>query len=312
MKTIDGIEAVACREECALDAVRGILVEGRAAGGPCHYVHMGDLNWWLFYLDRSWQQEDRLFVWVRAADRQVVGWSLLSPQAQAFDLFVHPTEVSEPLRARLCTWTEEQAGRRVRAQGGDRLRTMWVADGDRSLIVHLEGRGFGRSEESMLYLERPLTGTLPAPRLPDGFCVRSVSGEQEAVQRAAASHAAFESSRPLHRYVENYRQFMRSPVYEADRDLMIEAPDGSIAAFALFWLDRANRVGYFEPVGVHPVYRGRGLGKALLAEGLRRLAAQGMTCAGVCAESDNPAAQALYRATGFAPVRSICTYARAL
>jgi ribosomal protein S18 acetylase RimI-like enzyme len=69
-------------------------------------------------------------------------------------------------------------------------------------------------------------------------------------------------------------------------------------------------MGYFEPVGVHPDFHRRGLGKSLLFEGLRRLKSEGMTEASVCADSDNPAAIRLYESVGFQKVKRLLTYIR--
>ncbi len=44
------------------------------------------------------------------------------------------------------------------------------------------------------------------------------------LRRAAASHAAFESSRPIEAYIESYRNFTKSPVYAPERDVVIVAP----------------------------------------------------------------------------------------
>ena len=61
------------------------------------------------------------------------------------------------------------------------------------------------------------------------------------------------------------------------------APDGSVAAFALGWLDPVNLALELEPVGVHPAYHRRGLGRAvcLAAIGAARAlgAVEGMICA---------------------------------
>jgi ribosomal protein S18 acetylase RimI-like enzyme len=87
--------------------------------------------------------------------------------------------------------------------------------------------------------------------------------------------------------------------YVPEHDVFIVAPDGRVAAFCCIWTDDLNKMGYFEPVGVHPDFHRRGLGKSLLFEGLRRLKSEGMTEASVCAENDNPAAIRLYESVGF-------------
>ena len=58
-------------------------------------------------------------------------------------------------------------------------------------------------------------------------------------------------------------------------DLVAVASDGSIASFCSIWFDDVTRTAYFEPVATVPVHRRRGLGKALMFEGLHRLKRMG-------------------------------------
>ena len=67
-----------------------------------------------------------------------------------------------------------------------------------------------------------------------------------------------------------------------------------------------NGVGLFEPVATHPDFHGKGLGKAVMAEGLRRMKAAGMRRAVVGFDPDNAAALALYTSLGF---RASCYFA---
>ena len=60
---------------------------------------------------------------------------------------------------------------------------------------------------------------------------------------------------------------MRSPVYCHNLDIVAIAPDGQIGAFCIVWMDPVNKVGLFEPVGTHPDYQRKGLGKAVMVEG---------------------------------------------
>ena len=58
-------------------------------------------------------------------------------------------------------------------------------------------------------------------------------------------------------------------------------------------------MGLFEPVATHPDFQGKGLGKAVMAEGLRRMKAAGMQQAILGFDPTNVAARALYTAMGF-------------
>ena len=66
------------------------------------------------------------------------------------------------------------------------------------------------------------------------------------------------------------------PVYDGECHLFVRSPEGKGAAVCSIWYDEANGVGLFEPVATHPDFQRRGLGKAVMAEGLRRLKAGGM------------------------------------
>jgi ribosomal protein S18 acetylase RimI-like enzyme len=144
--------------------------------------------------------------------------------------------------------------------------------------------------------------------LEEGFHARASRGPADASARAIASHGAFGSSMPIDEYTARTLRFMQSPVYVNEHELFITAPDGEVAAFCYVWTDELNKMGYFEPVGVHPNYQRRGLGKSLLLEGLNRLKVEGMTEASVCAESDSPAAIGLYESVGFQKVKRLLTF----
>jgi mycothiol synthase len=126
--------------------------------------------------------------------------------------------------------------------------------------------------------------------------VRAVAGEHEAANRALAQRQAF----PMLRVTdEGYAQLMRTLEYERELDIVAVASDGTIAAYAMVWLDRDNRIGDFGPVGARPAFRRRGLTRAVLLEGLRRMKARGADTAIVSTVESNVAAIPLYESIGF-------------
>ena len=80
-------------------------------------------------------------------------------------------------------------------------------------------------------------------------------------------------------------------------DCVVEAPDGSFAAYCLVWPDDENRVGELEPVGVREAFRRRGLGAAVCTFALQRLYEEGGREAIVYCDTE-PACE-LYRSLGF-------------
>ena len=61
-----------------------------------------------------------------------------------------------------------------------------------------------------------------------------------------------------------------------DASYNIRSPDGRGASACTIWFDPVNAVGLFEPVATHPDFQGKGLGKAVMAEGLRCMKVAGM------------------------------------
>jgi ribosomal protein S18 acetylase RimI-like enzyme len=285
-----------------------LLVEGRQANNGTYYIHTGDLLWWLFYPPRPFDFSQHIFLWEEAG--RLLGWCLLTPEEGYMDVFICPRERGSARVESLYAWAEARLTDRVKAQGGSSIRQMLVREDDTWLSDLKRRSGFTVGDKCMVLNHRELAGPLPDPALPEGYRVQTVGGIEAGQKRAAASHAAFGSRLPFDQYWPRYRRFMESPAYAPERDLIAVAPDGRAASFCVFWLDPVNRAGYFEPVGTHPDFQRRGLGRAVLCEGLRRMKDQGMLTATVCAYDDNRAAIGLYESVGFRIVNKLLTYTK--
>jgi GNAT superfamily N-acetyltransferase len=146
--------------------------------------------------------------------------------------------------------------------------------------------------------ERNLTG-LERPVLPDGFRFRSAdeAGPEAAVQAHVDAWA------PSTYTAEGYAGVRQMTAYRGDLHVLVEAPDGTMAASTIMWLDKANKTAEFEPVGTHPDYRRQGLGTAMLLHGMhlaRDAGAAQMTVACLGAPG-HPRARELYYGVGFRP-----------
>jgi ribosomal protein S18 acetylase RimI-like enzyme len=81
----------------------------------------------------------------------------------------------------------------------------------------------------------------------------------------------------------------------------VEAPDATMAPSTIMWLDEVNKTAEFEPVGTHPDYRHRGLGRAMLLHGMHRVRTAGashvtVACLGA---PGRRGARGLYCSVGF-------------
>ncbi|MEM7425597.1 MAG: GNAT family N-acetyltransferase [Pseudomonadota bacterium] len=187
---------------------------------------------------------------------------------------------------RICTATM-----RARRSGAVRVNLM---AGDLAGKICLEQLGFAPADADYAVLVRSLE-IVPEPRLPEDFHIRSVAGEHEARRVAEVHKGAFGRN-----WTEaEYRKVMRTPGFIIENELVAVAPGGRFAAFAVIWPDPVSRSGLFEPVGCDSEFARRGLARALLFAGMKRMKAAGMDTALVGCEPSNAPALGLYRSAGF-------------
>jgi len=285
-----------------LYAMLDLLSEGSKSQNGTHYVHRGDLQWWLFYTDlslKTWQSNIRL--WMEAD--QLIGWTLLSPEQDAFDVYTIPTlRGSQSEREMLAAAVNEMSG-------FDELNNIWIAEDDDVRVGWFDENGFKATDEHTIHFTRSLSGPIADSQLPAGFTLRASRGDEaDARLRAVASHAAFKSGMEFEKYWLRTWRFMQSPVYVKEHEIFVMAPGGGVAAYCIIWTDKLTKVGHFEPVGTHPDFQRKGLGKNLLFEAIRRLKSEGMIEADVCTNHDNDAAIRLYESVGFQKNKRLLTY----
>jgi GNAT superfamily N-acetyltransferase len=200
---------------------------------------------------------------------------------------------------------------------GKKELLVWVNAADDPTKALFTERGYARSKFSAEHMRRRLISTglnaalsqpasspcgTPDPVPPDGYIVRALGDESELPARSWLSWKAFHPDEPDEKYQGWgwYRNVQRVPIYRRDLDLVAVAADGELAAFCTVWFDDITRTAVFEPVGTHPDHQKRGLGKAVMSEGLCRAQRLGATLATV--SSYGKAAHALYESMGFTDV----------
>jgi ribosomal protein S18 acetylase RimI-like enzyme len=255
-----------------------------AAGGPRYTVHPGELGWWVYHEDPRradsisyWLWEDRGFIEIRGSE---------------ISAFTLPGEEVIPL----IEWGRERAG--------GSATVAWVGSADLDLDGYLRGHGWRRTDP-MRAFERKTAGRLASlVEPPPGWELRPLRGEEEANARREASHGAFASTMSPEQHLRRYLRFMRSPVYDSERDLVAVAPDGRIAAFLIWWPDRSG-IAQIEPLGAHPDFQRQGWGSALVEFAVARMSAAGMHTVRVCTEETREPASTFYPSAGFTQVGSL-------
>ncbi len=273
----------------------------------------GDLEWWTAQggPDAAWPS--RIRIWELGGE--VVGWGWMNPPA-GLDWFVvdglTPAE-EDAVRDEMLAWLTDSAPRaeataHSSAEPAPIELEAWAADGwpEQAALVR---RGWTPTATVLTQYVQSLEFELDPPRVPDGYVLRSLRGPEDVVARVEVHRAAFAPSKMT---VEKYAILLGQPHYAFDRDIVLEAADGSFAAFAMCWVDPVGSIGEFEPVGVHPDHQRRGLGRVIMRHGLRLMRAAGLRDAMVFSLRSNAASEALYQSAGFHELALHRQYSRRL
>ena len=274
--------------------------------------HVGDLAWKRHCIpgrERDW----RIALW-EDADDAVVAWGWAD--GTTLEWYVDPRHGE--LAGEVLAWYD------VVAPADERSAIQMETDDH--LIAALERAAF-RPVVDVPFLEHcliDLDDSLPTPIVPNGYRCRAVKpGEAEA--RAGVHRTAWRPNRIGTLLVppenldgesrvttDSFRDVMGAWPYRHDLDQVVEAPDGTLVASALGWIDDVNGVGELEPVGTDPRHSRLGLGSAVSLACLHALRRAGATRAVVYARGDAayPVPKMLYVSLGFRPVARTVTYRR--
>lgn len=240
--------------------------------------------------------------WENAA-HEVVGFAAWQYYWAAFDFFISPGPDMQAVANDLFAWADQRF-RELDSERGLPL-PYWVEfrDDDLERRALVEAHGFLKDEYACYAsFHHPLTELKPVPILPEGFGLRTSTGEQEAAALAELHRAAFESNSMT---TEWRARTMRAPQYRPELDLVIGAPDGSLAGYCLGWFDAVHQVAQVEPIGVHPRFQRLGLGRVLLLEILQRFKECGASEAIIEPDLNNPPIHRASESVGFRQVQTI-------
>jgi mycothiol synthase len=255
-------------------------------------------DYWRWHVNENifhFKLEDVITLW--DAKRRIV--AMLNPDGDGEAFFqVHPAYHTPELLSEMLH-VAEQKFPKIK-EDGKRELLAWVNAEDSVHKEILTQRGYARSRFLAEHM-RSRSFAQPIPDLvsPAGYTIRALGDESELPARSWLSWKVFHPDEPDEKYQgwEWYRNVQRVPIYRRDLDIVAVAPDGELAAFCTVWFDDITRTAVFEPVGTHPNHQKRGLGKAVMSEGLRRAKRLGATLATVSSYSTG--AHALYESMGF-------------
>jgi len=234
--------------------------------------------------------------WLWESGEQLVAFVMPDGGRGEAHFCVHPGFQSLELEEEMLGLAEEHLT--AANPDGSRKLYVWAPEADDLRQGLVMRHGYSKDNWHEYQWRRDLVAPIPEVPVPTGYMIRALGEGLELLERCYASGLGFHEG-DIQIAVGNrddptwYRNIQTAPLYRRDLDLVAIAPDGAIASFCTIWFDDVTRSAYFEPVATVPAHQRRGLGRALLTEGLRRLQRMGATRAFVGGHS--AAANALYR-----------------
>lgn len=263
---------------------------------------------------------DLYLLWDEEA-RVLVGAALLSvsQSLESIDgtlrLFVHPLVRDHDLDPRIIAWAEARMQEAAGESSLPATLCLRTRNDASKRISLLELHGYV-PQRYFLTMVRPLRIPFPEWSLPLGFVARSLTKDdaQPWVELFNQSFIDHYNHHPL--AVENYLYEFEDPDYLPDLNRVAIAPDGTFAAFCYSHVrNTRNRrsEGWIDVLGTRRGFRNKGLGRAILVDGLRHLKIMGVESAKLLVDTESPTGAArLYESAGFKPHHTYIFYVKTL
>jgi ribosomal protein S18 acetylase RimI-like enzyme len=241
-------------------------------------------------------------LWLRD-DTTVIGFAAWQYYWAVLDYYLLAGNEQDDVEREIFSWAEGHFRRLDQERGFPLPYWIGVSEQDHERLATIESYGYNLDDDfHLIRLERDFSEPIAEPQLPSGFLLRPLAGEHEVAAYVDLHRAAFDSTSMT---VEWRTRTIHDPLYRPQLDLVVEAPNGRLAAFCVGWLNPEHLVAQIEPLGVHPDFQRHGLSRALQSEMLRRFKDEGARKALVETDNTSSAALKAYEDSGFRPVDRI-------
>ena len=321
MATVSTFRACTCSSDADLAAIAHLINTCRATDNLESRTSIKKLqeNYADPFFDivrdlRLWQDSSGELVamaelWRSIPETEVVG-------RLAFD--IHPSLRTSHLADEIMAWAEQRLHHAAQSLSLPLVLHSWCRDSEVLWYSLLTRLGF-IPERYFFRLKRSLTEPIPPVAAPAGWTIRTVES-QDAEAWIAMFNQTFVDHWDHHPMtVDEFHYYATLSDYDANLDLVIQAPDGELVAFCASEIDseRNARIGSKEGhvclLGTRRGYRRLGLARSLLEESLKRLKLAGMEIATIGVDAQNPlGALGFYESVGFQKICSSTVFRKAV
>ena len=261
-----------------------------------HSWNVARLDYWRWHYIKTCNifdaVEKGLVLWENADGKIIAALNHLGDSE--LRLHIHPHFRSAELENEMLDCAEENYY--TTAKDGRRYIYMPIFEDDSIRQEIAQARGYEKRPGWGHHYRRDLEASIPDAPVPAGYKISSMGGAEDHPPRSWASWRAFHNDEPDENYDGDYSWYANlqsAPLYRRDLDIVAVAPNGGIASFCTIFYDDYTRSAVTVLVGTAVEHWRRGLGKAVITEGLRRLKELG--CTRVFSTGYDKPADALYR-----------------
>jgi mycothiol synthase len=235
---------------------------------------------------------------------ELVGYALVMPWFGdlRYDFFVSPGWEAPDLGIALLERCE-QRGQMIAAETPEDRPTnvtCYCAHANRRDRQSLEASGF-QLVKYHFQMQIRMESEMPPPRWPAGIAVRTaVSGEDYRRIHALIETAFARPGRTRSKFEDWSDAMLRADIF--DPSIWFLACEGAALVGACLCYEYPE-LGWVRQLGVHPCWRGKGLGSALLRQAFHAFQGRGFEAVGLTVDAENENAYIFYQRLGMRRVR---------
>ncbi len=270
-------------------------------------------NWFPDRFENSSEsREDGIRIWeldhesINSEKNKIIA---LTTRESPKDFYLHVDPFYRHIEQEMVEWIENYRAKNIPSSVKKYEVKINILEGNPEREKLLSKMGYKNQNIYGYYRIRKTGAPLPTFPCPEGFEIRTLK------------RADYDQLALLIRRVFGHGDYFTSEIlewlascsfYKKDLDLVVVTPEDIIASFCTFRLDPTSRIISLEPMGTNPDYRGLGLGKAILSEGIKRSMKYDPPFFYIDGAANNPAANRLYDATGFASEFAINSWVKSI
>lgn len=243
----------------------------------------------LYQYTKAIDWEDTIHIWEE--DGMIVG--VVNKEGNE-NVFIQVDWDYEHIVNEMITWAEEHLALNNELGGTEKKIRVWSHENDINKNEYLRHRGYTRGKNFEYLRWQPLERELPDSELPEGYEIVSLKDGIEVSEKRDIIEKVLESpGLPI----EIFKEMERAPLYRKELDLVVINDERKLVSYCTIWFDERSRVGIYEPIGTDPDFQKKGVGEAMIIEGLNRLKDLGAKMAYV--DTSRSTSSGLYESTGF-------------